>query len=198
VPPSRPPLLLKQLYVVVDKVTTVVCLDAAGQIKELDEPFHIHCRTGVMPWLPGFVAEQRADANAELRRRPEKTKRKSALGFHGRLPPAPDPGPQLPVRPSVTALGDDSPADRAALMVAALQLQVDPASDEQRAQLKFVLVDRVNAVLRLEPFASLVPDELALVLEILARPDVWLFEHLPQWLQRMVLRAEKNARVTRR
>lgn len=106
--PSRPPLLLKQLHAVIDKRTTMVCLDAAGQIQPVDEPFetlmgkrdmppfHLHCRDVVVPWLPGFVSEQRKEANAEIKRRPLKQRRKGPDGYAGRLPPLPDEGPQLP------------------------------------------------------------------------------------------------------
>lgn len=85
----------------VDKVTTIVCLDAAGQIQPVDEPFetlagefdqppfHIHCRTGVVPWLPGFVSDQRQLANAELLRRPLKQRRKGPDGVGARIPPLP-------------------------------------------------------------------------------------------------------------
>lgn len=110
---AAPP-MLKQWAAVVDDVTTIVCLDAAGQIREPDEPFdtlngqfwhppaHIHCRAIIVPWLPGFVDKQRRTANQELARRPRKQRRKGPGGSTASNPP-PDrsnpPGRKPPVPP---------------------------------------------------------------------------------------------------
>lgn len=108
-PRRRVPLLRKQYISVVDSRTTMVCLDAAGQIRDVDEPFdtlagqyaapptHIHCRSVVLPWLAGVIEEQRTDANAEILRRPRREKRKGPEGYEGPIPPpAPaDVAPQV-------------------------------------------------------------------------------------------------------
>lgn len=108
-PRRRVPQLRKQYISVIDSRTTMVCLDAAGQIRDLDEPFetlagpvqapptHIHCRSVVLPYLPGVIAEQRDDANAEILRRPRREKRKGPGGFEGPIPPPPatDVAPQV-------------------------------------------------------------------------------------------------------
>jgi hypothetical protein len=87
----------------------MVCLDAAGQIRDVDEPFetlagpvmapptHIHCRSVVLPWLPGVIEEQRGMANAEIVRRPRAEKRKGPGGYEGPIPPPPptDAAPQV-------------------------------------------------------------------------------------------------------
>lgn len=106
------PQLRKQYISVVDSRTTMVCLDAAGQIRDLDEPFetlagpvqapptHIHCRATVLPYLPGVIEEQRGDANAEIRRRPRSEKRKGPDGYEGPIPPpAPSDVPPQVMRP---------------------------------------------------------------------------------------------------
>lgn len=110
--------MLKQWSAVVDDVTTILCLDAAGQIREPDEPFdtlngqfmhppgHIHCRAIIVPWLPGFINTQRGPANQELARRPAKQRRKGPEGSTASIPP-PDrsnpPGKRPPVAPVTTA-----------------------------------------------------------------------------------------------
>lgn len=77
-------LVFKQAVAVIDKRTTLICVDVAGQIVPVTEPFetmagtydvppfHVHCRTMVAPWVEGFVNDQRRLANAELKRRPKK------------------------------------------------------------------------------------------------------------------------------
>lgn len=111
-------LVLRQLIAVVDSRTTVVCLHAAGQIRAVDEPFetlagdfmqppfHVHCRTLVVPWMPGMVNEFRKAANDELRNRPLKERRIGPNGeIGGRIPPpppaAPTPPPEPPAPPSL-------------------------------------------------------------------------------------------------
>lgn len=98
------------MVAVIDKRTTVVCLHAAGQIQPVDAPFetlagllemppfHIHCRSQVVPWMPGFGNDIRAEANAELMRRPLKQRRLGPGGeIGGRVPPLPrGPAPALP------------------------------------------------------------------------------------------------------
>jgi hypothetical protein len=106
--------MLKQWAAVIDDVTTIICLDAAGQIREPDEPFdtlngqfmhppaHIHCRAIIVPWMAGFVNKQRRPANEELARRPRKQRRKGPGGSTASNPP-PDrsnpPGQKPPVPP---------------------------------------------------------------------------------------------------
>lgn len=94
-------LILKQWMSVVDSRTTIVCLDAAGQIRPLDESFdtlageldhppaHIHCRSIVLPWMPGMVNDIRREANTELRRRPLKEREKGPRGVGAKIPPMP-------------------------------------------------------------------------------------------------------------
>lgn len=108
-PRRRVPLLRKQYISVIDSRTTMVCLDAAGQIRDLDEPFetlagavqapptHVHCRSVVLPFLSGVIAEQRNEANAEILRRPRSEKRKGPDGYEGPIPPPPatDVAPQV-------------------------------------------------------------------------------------------------------
>lgn len=99
--PTDAPEIKKQLIAVIDSRTTVICLHAAGQIRKITEPFqtlngdfdnppfHVHCRSLVMPWLPGFVNDIRKEANAEVMRRPLKQRRMA----DGRVPnriPGPD------------------------------------------------------------------------------------------------------------
>jgi hypothetical protein len=97
------PLVLKQVVAVIDERTTIICLAAAGQIQPLEEPFatknglfdhppfHISCRDVVVPWMAGFVNEERAKANAELKRRPASERRKADPRFGGKAgPPAYD------------------------------------------------------------------------------------------------------------
>jgi hypothetical protein len=102
-PPRKPrlPVLRKQLHAVVDSSTTMVCLDAAGQIRDIDEPFdtlaglfpappfHRWCRTVVLPYAVGIIGVQRAEANTEIRNRPAREKRKGPGGFEGPVPPPP-------------------------------------------------------------------------------------------------------------
>ena len=100
VPPAVP-ILRKQLVAVVDPATTLVCLDAAGMVRDLHEPFHtlagnfaqppFHrwCRSVVIPYLPGGVDEQRDLANEEIRRRPLKDRRKGTGEVGARVPPPP-------------------------------------------------------------------------------------------------------------
>ena len=106
-------LLKKQLIAVIDKRSTMICLRAAGQIQPVDEPFdtlmgfldappfHVHCRSIVVPWMPGFVSDIRKEANAEIANRPEKQKRFGPDGYGGRLPPpAPGHSPSGPSSPA--------------------------------------------------------------------------------------------------
>lgn len=116
----RVPKMRKQYISTVDARTTMVCLDAAGQIRNLDEPFetlagpyqspptHVNCRAVMAPYAAGIVDEQRTAANAEIQRRPAKEKRKGPEGYEGPVPPPPPvdvapqvlrprPGPPAPV-----------------------------------------------------------------------------------------------------
>lgn len=95
------PLLRKQLIAVVDPATTMICLDCAGQVRDLRDrfhtlvgdfqqpPFHRWCRSVVIPYLPGGVDDQRQVANAEIRRRPLKERRKGPGGVGARRVPPP-------------------------------------------------------------------------------------------------------------
>jgi len=68
----------KQLIPVIGTATTGVCLDAAGQVRDVGEPydtaagqfdfppFHVGCRSLSAPWLPGFPGHAAAEARAEL------------------------------------------------------------------------------------------------------------------------------------
>jgi hypothetical protein len=79
-----PDLIFKQWVAVIDARTTIVCLNAAGQIRAVTKPFdtlngefdeppaHIHCRAMVVPFLAGAVNTQRDLANVELQARPVK------------------------------------------------------------------------------------------------------------------------------
>lgn len=81
-------LISKQVHAVIDRRTTMCCLRAAGQIRPVDEPydtvfgqqmqppFHGHCRSISVPWMPGFVSDLRKDANREIRKRPAKERRR--------------------------------------------------------------------------------------------------------------------------
>jgi hypothetical protein len=98
-----PDLVLKQLVAIIDRRTTLVCLNAAGQIRQVDAPFttlngdyqappfHIGCRSIVVPYLVGQVNRQRDEANVELQKRPvaERDPRKA------KLPPKPTPRKRL-------------------------------------------------------------------------------------------------------
>jgi len=98
---SSVPLLRKQLIAVVDGATTMICLDCAGQVRDLGDkfhtlvgdfqqpPFHRWCRSVVVPYLPGGVDDQREVANAEIRRRPLKERRKGPGGVGARRVPPP-------------------------------------------------------------------------------------------------------------
>lgn len=71
----------RQLVALVDNRTTPCCLAANGQVVEVDEPFrtilgdkwvppfHVHCRSIVVPWVRGMGAGTAADSRAELRHR---------------------------------------------------------------------------------------------------------------------------------
>lgn len=135
---------MQQLQAVIDNRTTMVCLRAAGQIVPVGQPFdtlmgdlesppfHVHCRSIVVPWMPGFVSPVRADANAEIALRPPKEKRFGPDGYGGRLPPPPS-GPGIgPVTgvgsgpgplPSVVRLKDVIAADD----IPALKTRVEQA-----------------------------------------------------------------------
>jgi hypothetical protein len=103
VPPQRPrvPLLRKQLLATIDPATTMICLDAAGQIRELDQPFdtlagvydhppfHRWCRSVIIPYLDGFLTGHRGEANSEINRRPLAQRRKGPTGVGARIPPPP-------------------------------------------------------------------------------------------------------------
>ena len=93
----------KQVLAHIDSGTTVVCLHAAGQIRDVDEPFdtlagefarppfHWGCRSLVIPWARGMVQPHRDAANDELKRRPEAERRIGPGGeVGGRIPGSPE------------------------------------------------------------------------------------------------------------
>lgn len=101
VPLPEGQIMMKQVIAIIDERTTMVCLDAGGQIRPVREPFntlagnydvppfHIRCRTLVAPWMPGFVNDQRKVANTEIQNRPLAQRRKGPGGEIGaRIPPA--------------------------------------------------------------------------------------------------------------
>lgn len=108
-------LILKQVVATIDKRTTMTCLDAAGQIQPVDHdfdtlsggfdapPFHVHCRSLSVPWMSGFVNDQRSSANAEIKTRPAAQRRKGPDGYEGPLPPPP---PVAPTPPPIRGLGE--------------------------------------------------------------------------------------------
>lgn len=118
---------MKQVVAVIDERTTVVCLHAAGQIRPVDEPFetlagdfdyppfHVHCRSVEVPWMAGFVNEQRAAANAELQTRPLKERRIGPNGPTGRMPPPPRNPPPAPVPAPAPPTPPALPGAKAAL-----------------------------------------------------------------------------------
>lgn len=89
------PLLLKQVVVIIDSRTSIICLDAAGQTKPVGEPFqtlngrfdhppfHIHCRSTSRPWLSGMVSDYKEAAKQELARRAPRDRRRTPAN----LPP---------------------------------------------------------------------------------------------------------------
>lgn len=85
---DRPaPQVWKQVVSVIDARTTVVCLHAAGMTRAAglpfetiagtfqNPPFHRHCRSLVMPYMPGFAQPERMLANRELMKRPLEERR---------------------------------------------------------------------------------------------------------------------------
>lgn len=106
--------LLRQAVAVIDGRTSVVCLDIAGDIVRVDEPFHtlngdydappfhVHCRTFVRPLLSamGTAVTQaiKAEAKQELSRRSPRVRASVANGRFRKIPDEPKiveppPGP---------------------------------------------------------------------------------------------------------
>lgn len=123
---------MQQLVAVVDERTTMVCLRAAGQVQpvggkfdtlmgDLDSPpFHAHCRSIVVPWMPGFVSDTRAEAAAEIAKRPPKEKRFGPDGYGGSLPPPAPTGGPGPIVPTGPSAGGYVPIDAGAVDLTAL------------------------------------------------------------------------------
>ena len=101
-------LVRKQVVAVIDERTTMVCLHAAGMITEIGEPFetlagdfleppfHVHCRSIVRPYMTGFLSQTRAEANAEMQKRPKAQRRLGPDGEIGaRIPPPNDWNPPV-------------------------------------------------------------------------------------------------------
>lgn len=98
---------MKQLVAVVDRRTTMLCLRAAGQVKPVDQPFdtlggsydnppfHDHCRSISVPWMPGFTSDIRVQANAEIRNRPLSQRKFGPEGYQGWVPRAPQATPEV-------------------------------------------------------------------------------------------------------
>ena len=97
--------VLKQVRAVIDGRTSMVCLDVAGQTRRVGEPFdtllgpqqappfHIWCRSIVVPWVRGMDTQE-AEAEREARTRPPSARRN--------LPPkaaSETPKPKAPDRP---------------------------------------------------------------------------------------------------
>lgn len=100
--------LKKQLIAVVDERTTVICLTTAGQIRREDEPyetpaglfheppFHVHCRSYSVPWMPGMDSPEIDEARSEVARRGE-DRMERQLASARRIPKADvDDVPDLP------------------------------------------------------------------------------------------------------
>lgn len=163
----RVPVLRKQLIAVVDPATTMICLDCSGQVRDLSSefhtlvgdfhqpPFHRWCRSVVIPYLPGGIDEQRAEANAEIGRRPLKERRKGPGGVGARRVPPPhaatfDRRGDLPSRDD-TYLGT---YDRLTPLL----------SDEQASSLaRYLAASEIDRRLR---SGDLDPDDLGLVAEV--------------------------------
>lgn len=201
--PARPrrqgPLLLKQAHAVVDERTTMVCLDVAGQIQPVDAPFetlageymtppfHIHCRTAMIPWLPGFVSEERRKANEEIRKRPAKEKRKGPGGFEGPVPPPP------PARAETVTPAPDGPPGPGEVEALQLQLRTGTVFGERglaaQRKKRLSLARRIARVLLL---MNPTREMLALIREALASGRWVTFDDLPEWLRRRILAAERR------
>lgn len=131
-------LVMMQIISIIDRRTTTICLHAAGMISPADEPFHtlagdfwtppfhVHCRSLVAPWQPGYLSDARTDANAELQRRPLWERRIGPNG-EGPTPAPPDPGnkpvPGTGVSPAVQAVRDARVAEKKAQLEALLNEQ---------------------------------------------------------------------------
>lgn len=132
-------LILKQWVSVIDERTTMVCLDAAGMVRPVDEPFdtingsydsppaHIHCRSVVQPYMRGFGQEIKKKANAEIQKRPLSQRRKGPDGYTGKLPPKPTP--QVTVADDVVRSADD------------LEAQIAMIQEERAPMIKQLLDD---------------------------------------------------------
>jgi hypothetical protein len=94
--------VLRQLVAVIDSRTTVICLDCAGQVRSVGEPydtlagqfdeppFHVHCRSVSVPYLTGMDVSVRSAAAAELATR---SARQIATAARVPGPVAVPPGP---------------------------------------------------------------------------------------------------------
>jgi hypothetical protein len=119
--------VFKQLEAVIDGRTTVICLHAAGQVRSVGEPydtlagqfdeppFHVHCRSVSVPYLPGMTAATRDAANRELLRRPARQRAVADGRAPTRIPRPAVPAPVAPTaRQTMSMLrGFAAPADKA-------------------------------------------------------------------------------------
>lgn len=132
------PVVMMQVVSVIDSRTTTICLHAAGQIAEpwtpfqtlngefYSPPFHIHCRSIVQPWQPGYVSDVRGQANAELQRRPMKQRRIGPDGETGSKPP-PQGG-----NPPVVPTGQNVLQEARDARVAAKRAELERLFDAQK------------------------------------------------------------------
>lgn len=107
------PLVMLQVVSTIDSRTTTICLHAAGMMVEPGQPFHtlagdfyhppfhVHCRSIVQPWQPGYASDVRRRANTELQRRPIEQRR---IGPNGPgYPVAPPADGNQPANQSATS-----------------------------------------------------------------------------------------------
>jgi hypothetical protein len=154
------PLIFRQLTAVLDDRTTVICLHAAGQIVGVKQPFdtlagtfmnppfHVHCRSIAVPWVPGFVNEQRRLSNAELQRRP--LAQRDTRNFDNRIP-GPDGGEPGVVPPSSVAPEIPEPVDyleRKAATDAVPLTDVETLPSTQRAGVASYMEDGYGSINR--------------------------------------------------
>lgn len=182
-------LVKKQVVAKIDGKTTVICLHAAGQIRPVDlpfetlngpymtPPFHVHCRSLVMPWMPGFVNDMRAQANFELLNfRSARIKKMADGRVPNRIPPPGDsvamapeaPGP----KPAPKRKGKRAPAKRALP-----PKRTSPISDEDRPSSPITSVDEAAQYLAARGPMEDIHDSI-LQRSILRVPDRFVIEHL--------------------
>lgn len=141
-------LVMMQVNAVIDQRTTTICLHANGLMAEPGEPFetiaglfyhppfHRHCRSVIRPWQPGYISKARAEANAELQRRPMK-QRRLGPGGPGQKPAPPDPAnPPAPRTPSPAAAARDARVQQKLAELQKLLAKLQAPVDLTRADLR--------------------------------------------------------------